>query len=305
MKRILLTGGTGIIGNHLIRKWQHKYAFVIFSRKNNDPFHHLSELQYELIQPENTVPSMISFLKEIDCVIHLAAKKPVSKLLQMDYNDFEENIRYSSNLFEACRQKGISNIVNFSSISVYGKNNKIPFSEDQIPLSDNFYGLAKYVVENIANYYNLKFGMKIKTLRIAHVLSLNPSKDFMIDIFVKRALNNEPINIWGKGKGTRVYVAINDVIEATAKAIEHKTSSGVFNVGMKAGTSHRQLAETINAVYKSKQHINFDLEKTEDRLQEAMSTSKIKTEWGWEPKTSVANAFKIIRDVSLEENSRI
>jgi UDP-glucose 4-epimerase len=246
-----------------------------------------------------------SFLKEIDCVIHLAAKKPVSKLLQMDYNDFEENIRYSSNLFEACRQKGISNIVNFSSISVYGKNNKIPFSEDQIPLSDNFYGLAKYVVENIANYYNLKFGMKIKTLRIAHVLSLNPSKDFMIDIFVKRALNNEPINIWGKGKGTRVYVAINDVIEATAKAIEHKTSSGVFNVGMKAGTSHRQLAETINAVYKSKQHINFDLEKTEDRLQEAMSTSKIKTEWGWEPKTSVANAFKIIRDVSLEENSRI
>ncbi len=117
--------------------------------------------------------SLMDALHGCEAVVHLAAIRPL-KGQESDYLIYNKNVELTSNIFESCRNVGISNIVFASSISIYNPRcNNIPFkTSDKIEYTLNLYGLSKYFCEKLALYYNHYYGMDIKSLRLAQVLGV-------------------------------------------------------------------------------------------------------------------------------------
>jgi len=204
-------------------------------------------------------------------LIHLAAKRFEPNATM---NEYLENISIASNVFEACVKTNISNIVNLSTIGVYNSEESVPWSENTVANPMTYYGISKLCIEKVAHYYNSKFNLCIKNLRLAQVLGPGERKGFMLSVFLSKALKKETLQLYGMGKGARDYIYVKDVISAINSAINHPQAQGLFNIGSNKSISHRKLAETINEVFDNKDNLELLLDKIEDTTEYRMSSDK-------------------------------
>lgn len=285
--KIAITGATGFVGKWILKTYGSMHELIILGRSNlADPLA-IEGKSFRYIRTDYSISALVEQLdKDIEGVIHLAAKRPKSQGANEDFGEYLDNIEIASNLFEACRLLQINNIVNISSRSVYGTSNSIPWTEDMRVDPDIFYGVSKATVENIANYYNKRFDMQIKSLRLAQVLGLGERKGFMLMNFIDQAVDKKILEVYGLGRGKREYVYIKDVIDGIMTALEAKDKSGAFNIGTGIATTHRDLALAINEVFENEGNIKFLPEKKEDQsicLMDIGETYRIlnwKAKWG-------------------------
>jgi len=249
---ILVTGGAGFIGSHLVdRLIDEGYSVRIIDNLSSGRIenigHHLGRSGIEFMNIDLKDRSKISeAVKGIETVFHYAANPEVRVSTVSPDIHFDENILATFNLLEAMRRYDVDELVFASSSSVYGEPECIPVGEDAAVKPISIYGASKASCENLMHAYSRLYGFKIVSLRYANVVGSRLRHGVIYDFIVKLLSNPEVLEILGDGSQVRSYVYIDDALEATIIAWR-SLSSGfeVYNVGNDDWITVREVADTI------------------------------------------------------------
>lgn len=258
-KRVLVIGGAGLIGSHIVDQLTGEDVASITVYDNfcrgthtnlqqalRDPRVRIHEVGGDITQPD----ILDSAVREADCVIHLAALW----LLQChEYPQaaFDVNIRGTFNVLEACRQRGIERLVYSSSASVYGNAVETPMTEDHPFNNTTFYGATKIAGEAMATAYHHRYDLPVVGLRYMNVYG--PRQDYkgayisVIMRFLDRIDQGVPPQISGDGSQTYDFVYVGDCARANICALKSNAAGSYYNVGTGLGTSIRELANLLLA----------------------------------------------------------
>jgi len=297
--KILVTGGAGFIGSHIVDKLIAKNHAVIV-------LDNLSTGRKENINPQAKFieADIIDFekVKEIfmqeqpEIVFHLAAQIDVRKSVTDPLNDAQTNILASLNLVQLSQEFEVKKFI-FSSTggAIYGDTENRPTPEDQAEWPLSPYGIAKLTMDKYLNYYHQIFGLKFISLRYGNVYGprQNPHGEAgVVAIFLNKMLGELRPIINGDGNQTRDYVFVTDVAEANILALENMDKVGIYNVGTGVETSVNDLFREINKNFDNKFQEVHGPAKLGEQKTSCLDASKIKNDLGWEPKVDFEEGTK-------------
>jgi UDP-glucose 4-epimerase len=311
--RVLITGGAGFIGSHLadalIARGDQVVALDNFSTGSTANIKHITK-NLEIIDGDIRNTDLINeTTKDVDLVLHMAAALGVNTILESPLESISTNISGSEVVLNSAANYK-KRILIASTSEIYGKNPKQPLNEtdDRVVGSPQkirwSYSDAKAIEEAMAFSLNQDKGLKVTTARLFNTVGPRQSAQYgmVIPRFVKAALNNELINIYGDGTQSRVFCHVQDAIEALLALVATDTTiNEVYNVGGTGEISIKQLAETIIKQTNSKSTIDYiPYEKAyapgfEDMQRRVPDISKIKNAIKWQPQRGLA---QIISDVA-------
>jgi nucleoside-diphosphate-sugar epimerase len=295
MKKVLVTGGAGFIGSHLVDRLVDMGCEVFV----------VDDLSLGKEENLKGVRDKIKFfrksvcddLKEvfdegIDCVFHVAALPRVQSSIKQPVETHEVNVNGTLNLLDACRRFDVKKFVFSSSSSVYGDQEKMPLSEkmETDPISP--YALHKLIGEHYCKLFNLLYGIETVSLRYFNVFGsrMDPEGGYalLIGKFIKSFKENRQPIIYGDGEQTRDFTFIDDVVEANilaAKTDNKEVFGKAFNVGAGNNRSVNDVTKQIKLALNSSLEAKYGPSVIEPRHTLA-DISKIKNFLEWEPKTS-------------------
>lgn len=186
---------------------------------------------------------------DCDVVIHLASTSSPATADKDIAADAAANIVGSLRLFERCAAGGVKRVIFLSSGgTVYGIPDMIPTPESAATDPISAYGVAKLAVEKYLEIFRRRHGLDYRILRVANIYGPYQTPDKgqgVVAAFLRHAIENAPLDIWGNGEIVRDYVFVSDVVEAIWAAMCHTGSPRTFNIGSGTGTSVLQIAQAI------------------------------------------------------------
>ncbi len=307
MKNILITGGAGFIGSHLVDRllaedgWQVSVVddfndFYEPSIKRENVRLHLRNSGYELHEVDIRDPVTLKKVaagKRFDCIVHLAARAGVRPSLTQPLLYSETNIQGTLNLLELARAHNVKQFVFGSSSSVYGANAKVPFSEDdpvRQPISP--YAATKAAAELICHTYSHLYGVRCVCLRFFTVYGARQRPDLAIHKFARLLSAGKPIPVFGDGTTRRDYTYIDDIIAGVRAAIDYAESDyEVINLGE---SRTLELGELISLLEKElDQHAVIDRQPLQpgDVPQTYADIAKARSLLGYNPQTAIEDGL--------------
>lgn len=294
--RIIVIGASGFIGQHFcqfcIEEGTTEVIAIDFVKPNDDKL--LNNRRFSFIQVESSLSEALNEVKKADAIVNFAGKRLTK---EFDIDDALYNVKLIDEIVNKSISLNISNVVVISSISTYSSNNK-PWKEENADIAPNIYGVSKLMIDDLVQYYNLKFSMKIKSLRLAQVIGFGERKGYLLNTLIDNAKSGNTISIIGNGSGKRQYIYIKDVIECIFMMLSKPDICGVYNVGIPGSISIIELAELINTVFGNQSEIIKNLEGNEDLSISEMDISRINSEVGWQPKFDIKEAL-----IDMKNNS--
>lgn len=261
MRNILITGGAGFIGSHLVDRLlaEGGWRVAVVDDFNNfyDPAikrenvgRHEGNPDYRLFEADiRDAPALKQVFAgaDFDCIVHLAARAGVRPSLTQPQLYAETNINGTINLLELARAHNVKQFVFGSSSSVYGINAKLPFSEDdpvRQPISP--YAATKGAAELICHSYSHLYGIRCVCLRFFTVYGPRQRPDLAIYKFAKLISEGKQIPVFGDGTTRRDYTFIDDIIAGVRSAIDYeKTDYEVINLGESRTVELRELISLL------------------------------------------------------------
>ncbi len=253
MQTVLVTGGAGFIGSHLIDKLISNGYFIrcvdnFSSGKKENVLHH-KKTNFELIEgdvlDEKTLQSSMD-----DCkmVFHLSANPDVRLGEQDTKVHFQENIQATYTVLETMRQCEIKNIVFTSTSTVYGDAKELPTPEDYGPLVPiSLYGASKLACEALISSYCHTFGMKSVIYRFANVVGSRSTHGVTYDFVQKLKKKPQELEILGDGCQKKSYLYIDDCIEAMMFGLsKSRKNVEIFNIGSEDWIDVREIADVVS-----------------------------------------------------------
>jgi UDP-glucose 4-epimerase len=295
---ILVTGGAGFIGSHVVDALVDAGHSVVV-------VDNLSMGKREQVHPRATFVELdirSETLHEIfqrhrfDVVVHQAAQMDVRQSVEDPLFDASVNILGTLNLLENSKAIGVKKFI-FASTggAIYGEQDYFPADErhPQRPLSP--YGITKLAVEKYLFYYNQTHGLQYISLRYANVYGprQNPHGEAgVVAIFTNKMLNGEQPVINGDGKQTRDYVFVGDVVKANMLALVHD-SSAVFNVGTGIETNVNELFSHLRSLTHAQCHEHHGPAKKGEQQRSVIDSSGLWKAVGWKPSMQLQNGLKL------------
>jgi len=312
MKNILVTGGAGFIGSHLVDRllaegdWRitviddfNDFYDPSIKRANIEP--HLSDANFTLIEADiRDFYSLSEVFSEgkFDCVVHLAARAGVRPSLTQTRLYVETNINGTTNLLELARQHGVKQFVFGSSSSVYGENKKVPFSEDDPifnPISP--YAATKAAGELLCHTYSHLYGMRIVCLRFFTVYGARQRPDLAIHKFAKLIDAGQPIPVFGDGTTRRDYTYVDDIIAGLRAAIDYDGSNyEVINLGESQTVELRELISLLENALGKKAQIDRQPTQPGDVPQTFADIAKARRLLKYNPQTQIEDGIGLFID---------
>jgi UDP-glucose 4-epimerase len=234
-----------------------------------------------------------------DIVYHFAAMLGVDNSDKRPLETMRINLEGSVNVFKSAVEANVKRMIYASSSEVYGEPRELPIGEDSVKGPVSAYGVSKLAAEIYAKAYNHEFGADIKIVRFFNVYGRGQSNNFVIPIFINKALENKPLKVFGEGSQTRCFTYVEDIAEGVFTVLEKGKTGEAYNIGNNQPTTILELAQTIKAVTGSKSEIikagfgratRLKSREIEYRIPDI---SKMKA-LGWEPKTMVREGIKKI-----------
>jgi UDP-glucose 4-epimerase len=247
--RVLVTGGAGFIGSHLVKALLRAGHFVRvldnFSTGSMDNIVDVARDAEIVVGDVRDYSVVEKCVRGVDVVIHLAALIDVAESIERPDLYFEVNVIGTHNIAKACR--GVNVLIFASSSSVYGDPLKIPIPEDHLLSPRSPYAASKAAGEALIQAFSSIYGYRPIILRIFNVYGPKQSRAYagVVIEFIRRVLRREPPIIYGDGEQTRDFIHISDVIDAIMKAMSIERARGVFNIGSGKAVTINQLAKLI------------------------------------------------------------
>jgi len=255
-KKVLVTGGAGFIGSHLVdRLIKEGYRVVVIDNLSTGKRANLNpKAKFYKADIQDSKISHIFRKEKPELVFHYAAHIEARKSVEDPISNAKVNILGSLNVLENCRKFNVKEIIFASSGGeIYGAAKKIPTPEDYLPQPISPYGVSKLTIEKYLDAYYRLFGLKYKTLRYGNIYGprQNPYGEAgVVAIFTSKMLKSEQPLIHGNGKQTKDYIFIEDAIEATIMSLK-KNLVGSLNIGTGKETSVLEIFSKIKNLTKS------------------------------------------------------
>ena len=302
---ILVTGGAGYIGSHVVKGLlDTKHQVVTYD--NLQKGHQKAVLGGEFVEGDLADKEKLdeTFKKyDIDAVIHLAADSLVGESMENPAKYYRNNVVNGLNLLDAMMENNVKNIVFSSTAATYGEVKEMPITEDLPKEPTNVYGRSKLFFEKIMKDYDNAYGLNYVSLRYFNASGADESgkigedhdpESHLIPIVLQKALGTrENLAIFGTdyptrdGTCVRDYIHVSDLAQAhilAVEALENGKESSIYNLGNGDGYSVKEVIETASEV------IGREIEAVEgdrragDPATLIASSKKIQKELGWEPK---------------------
>ncbi len=273
MNAILVTGGAGFIGSHLCERLLRDGIRVI-SIDNFDSYYdpkikirNVEEISkkfpelFELVTGDIRNPEHLTAIfqkKQIDLVVHLAARAGVRPSIADPLLYQDVNVRGTTVLLQACKEHGVKNFIIASSSSVYGENQRVPFTEKDLdiqPISP--YGATKRAGELLCYSYHHLYGINIACLRIFTAYGPRQRPEMAIHKFTSLIDHGEKIPVFGDGSSRRDYTYIDDLIEGILGVVRHHKGFEVYNLGESQTTSLKELIRLIEGAFGKKANVEM------------------------------------------------
>lgn len=287
-RKILITGGAGFIGSHLVDELVNRnFSVTVVDNlttgivSNIPPgisFYRIDIRDKELLKKV--------FIKEQpDITIHLAAQTSVNGSSQNPSYDCCNNIVGTINILECCKIFNVKKIIFASSAAVYGHSDTLPIREKNPLQPLSFYGLSKLTAEKYILLFSELFGIPFTILRYSNIYGerQNSNSDGgAISIFVNQVLNNKPVVIFGNGEQTRDFIYVKDVVTANVAAIDNGTNE-IVNISSGVRISVNEVIKNISEVTKYNVNKKHTPLKPGEILHSQLCNEKAVTLLKWKP----------------------
>jgi len=298
---ILVTGGAGFIGSHLVERLLTEGHGVI-CLDNFDPFYDpalkhrnlsqaLRDSRFRLVAGDLRDEGLIGKLfqeEKIEFVAHLAARAGVRPSVQDPALYADVNICGTIRLLEACRKNGVRRYVFASSSSVYGNNSRVPFSEEDpvnYPISP--YAATKKAGELLGHTYHHLYGLDVACLRYFTVYGPRQRPEMAIHHFTRSIHEGRKISIFGDGNSLRDYTYIDDAIEGTLGALSREHGYEIYNIGESQTIRLSQLIQALEEQIGKKAVVEHLPEQPGDVKHTYADIRKAREHLGYSPKTDI------------------
>jgi UDP-glucose 4-epimerase len=298
--RILVTGGAGFIGSHLID------ALVATNADEVSVFDDFSTGKRNRVNPKATyyqidlratsaVASAVGKIKP-EVIMHLAAQMDVRRSVAEPVFDAQVNLIGFLNLIESARAYALRRVIFASSGgAIYGEQDNFPCNEDHPLRPVSPYGVAKLSTEAYLFFYKVQYGIDYVALRFGNVYG--PRQDpkgeaGVVAIFCGRILEGKPPTIYGNGEQTRDYVYVGDVVNAILASLKSNASGVALNIGTGIETSVNELYSILAGIADFRTKPEYGPARAGEQMRSVISPQRANEVLGWRPEKKLADGLE-------------
>lgn len=312
--KILVTGGSGFIGSHIVQHYQDKAEEIrVLDNLRTGYRKNLDGMQCEFIEGSVTNRDLVRKAVEgVDHVFHLAALVSVPESMAMPGECVDINVHGLLNVLEEASAAGVKKLVFASSAAVYGDNPTVPKLETMVPEPKSPYAITKLDGEYYLGMFQREGLLETAAVRFFNVFG--PRQDpkgayaAAVPIFIEKAIRGEDITVFGDGEQTRDFIYVKDIVGALAFAAETPGVTGVFNAGYGGQITINTLAGQLVANAGSSSKILHAPERPGDVKHSRASADKLLAA-GWKPKHTLeeglAATFEFFKSAILKGTAGI
>lgn len=289
-KEILVTGGAGFIGHHLTERFREANSV------------HILDIDDSVITPAG-VTNVTGDVRakdivdrttaNTDVVFHEAALVSVTESINDPRKSHTTNATGTLNILEAARKHN-TRVIFSSSAAIYGYPKYVPIDEEHPTIPTSPYGVDKLTADQYTRLYADLYDLDTVALRYFNVYGPGQTGEYagVITIFIKQALNDEPITVHGDGSQTRDFVFVEDIIQANQLAATTDNTGQAYNIGTGESITIRELAELIQELTDSDADIVHTEPRDGDIEQSEADISRARSNLGYEPTTSLRDGLE-------------
>jgi UDP-glucose 4-epimerase len=305
--KILVTGGAGFIGSHIVEHFQCNGAVRVLDNLRSGFRQNLAGLEHEFIEASILDRAAVRrAVQGVDYVFHLAATTSVPESLAKPAECEEININGTRVVLEEAAKAGVKKLVFSSTAAIYGDNPVVPKVESMSPEPKTPYAATKLEGERLCREFAESGGLPTVCLRYFNVFGprQDPGSEYaaVVPVFLRRALNHAPITIYGDGEQTRDFIFVQAVAAANASFAALPSAQGVFNVASGARMTINDLAVTICDQTGSRSELRYVPERAGD-VKHSMASIKRLESIGFVPRGSLAEGLKATADFYMDKNN--
>ena len=303
MKSVLVTGAAGFIGSHVARRLLDSGRAVrgvdaftdYYARSLKEA--NVADLRgrdgFELIETDLATADAVSLLEGVGGVCHLAAQAGVRASWGASFETYIDcNIRATQRLLEAAKARGIGRFVYASSSSVYGETSDLPMIETGRTRPVSPYGVTKLAGENLARLYYRSHALPTVSLRYFTVYGPGQRPDMAFTRFIRSALEERPITVYGDGEQTRDFTYVDDIVSGTVAALERGRPGSVMNLGGGSRVTLNEAIEMIEGALGTSIEIRYVEPAHGDVIDTLASTEEARRTLGFEPTVTLADGIR-------------
>ena len=297
--KIVVTGGAGFIGSHIVEHWISKNAEVHIIDNLRSGYLSNIEIFPKAIFHRGSITDrdlVFKVLKDTDYVHHLAGFVSVPESIEKPKECYEINVNGLINVLDASKEFGIKKIVFSSSAAIYGENPISPKTVSLKPDPKSPYGETKLEGESLLKLYNENEGVGATSLRYFNVFGprQDPKSQYAaaIPIFIEKAIKNEQIVIYGDGEQTRDFIFVKDVVLANILAATNEKVNGVFNVASGKAITINEIARIVIDELQSRSKIVYENERPGDIKHSLASINETEEQLAYHPEYDLMAGLK-------------
>lgn len=303
--RVLVTGGAGFIGSHIVDELiQNNIEVYVIDNLSSGKIENINKNIKEFFHMNIRDQAVEDIFKSIqpDVVIHHAAQVSVSYSLKAPFVDAEENILSTIALLELCHKYSVGKFIFASTAAIYGKPKSLPIYENNELTPISYYGLSKKTCEEYIKMYHELYGLDYVILRYSNVYGERQTTDGeagVISLFIDKFNNQESPIIFGDGLQTRDFIYVKDIAQANLKAIQ-SIVSGIYNISTNTSLSLLDVLSYLNNVYELSLVPIFQSTRLGDIKHSYLANNIAQETLGWLPMYSFEEGIK-----SMYENIKL
>jgi UDP-glucose 4-epimerase len=299
-KRILVTGGAGFIGSHIVEALAGENRVTVLDNLASGRRENLAGVIGKIgfvvddILNEAVLDRLVG---EAEYVFHLAANVGNLKSIEDPYYDMNVNVKGTLNVAEACRKHKVTRLVCTSSAAVYGDAKYLPVDENHPVGPESPYAVSKLAAEKYCFAYGKVHGLQATALRYFNVYGPRQGTSAyanVISIFTNKIKENKPITVYGDGNQTRDYVFVEDVAQANILAATQPGAAGeYFNIGTGKFITINQLIEILKHVTGKEIKVNYQDFRPGEIIHSRASIKKAQKILGYRPATGIEDGLRL------------
>ena len=304
MTRVLVTGGAGFIGSHLVDRlieegYDVRVIDSLYSGKLENIENHIKNCKVDFVKGDIRDASIVKkSLVGVEAVFHLAALISVPFSISNPELTLDVNLAGTLNLLNACSEKNVGKFVFVSSCAVFGDTKILPVNENASTNPISPYAESKLLAEQDCLNFQQKGLLQSVVLRFFNVYGPRQGmNDYsgVITRFINRAKQKQSLTIYGDGSQTRDFVNVHDIVQALYACMKNNSANGeVFNIGSGKPTSITELAKTVLELTGQDIEIRYELARAGDIKDSYADISKAKRLLNYEPKVTLKQGLKAL-----------